>query len=543
MDRADLPERARPSARPRVLPGGPRSPLLSVDPSRGDLEPARSELRESGPARRGSEQLHVTSLLRRLARRWRGGSADETRRRPRRGRARGPTLELRVREGADRGLVLRIDAASPGERVIGRRSDGRPPAGTLALRDPTVSTRQAVVRREGGAFTLEHVDGARNPTLLNGDPVTRRALRSGDTIRMGAVVLEVTIAAVAPAGSPAEPAGRGRGAGDATLEWEPVRTPAHDDATEILTPDDAPAGHLRLVGGVPALGTRRFALRDGESRIGRAPECEVHLPDRGISRLHAVVQCRGGRLELVHCSGTNITEVNGELLTDRRRLRAGDEIVLSGRVVLLVEIAASRGAPPRRTLVDVMEERARLERAIAEFEHEGSFVDIDVVDSYGMKDGAPHASVVISFERLRAWLWDVADRFEGRFLNSNGDESMFFFPSADAAVDAAVAVLEGLDTFNRERNELESDFRLRIGIHTGRAAVDLQRGYAYSPVLDAAGHLQKSAVGGGLVISGETLAALSRERRFERLGELARHGIVLHRWTGGRDGSPPDAAG
>ena len=53
----------------------------------------------------------------------------------------------------------------------------------------------------------------------------------------------------------------------------------------------------------------RVAL--GEStRIGRAPECDVSLPDPAISRLQAVIQRRGERHVLLDRSGRGTT-VNG----------------------------------------------------------------------------------------------------------------------------------------------------------------------------------------------------------------------------------------
>ena len=62
--------------------------------------------------------------------------------------------------------------------------------------------------------------------------------------------------------------------------------------------------------------------------------------------------------------------------------------------------------------------------------------------------------------------------------------------------------------WNGRENLLEREFRVRIGIHTGRSAVDLASGVAYSPVLDIAGHLQKNAPIGGVLISATTHAEL-----------------------------------
>ena len=65
--------------------------------------------------------------------------------------------------------------------------------------------------------------------------------------------------------------------------------------------------------------------------------------------------------------------------------------------------------------------------------------------------------------------------------------------------------------WNVRENLLEREFRVRIGVHTGRSAVDLASGVAYSPVLDVAGHLQKNAPIGGVLISATTHAELGTD--------------------------------
>lgn len=292
-----------------------------------------------------------------------------------------------------------------------------------------------------------------------------------------------------------------------------------------------PYGWLTVVQGPTHLLTRRFALRDDEVSIGRTEECYVSIPDTRVSRLHAQVMREGPALFLAHRSHTNRSFVNGIPVEDRAALRDGDRIQLADRVVLQLE--ASTPAESRRPpggLRAAMEARVEIEDRIArDFIRDGSFLDVDVVDSSLLKLAEPRTErVVVSFERFRAFVESVVDVHQGQVLNSNGDEVMAFFASADAALRCGRALLRELPGWNARENLLPQPFRVRAGLHTGRSAVDLERGVAYSPVLDGAGHLQKAAPVGGLLLSNDTWHALSHREGLEPAGAVGKQ--TLEAW-------------
>jgi class 3 adenylate cyclase len=297
-----------------------------------------------------------------------------------------------------------------------------------------------------------------------------------------------------------------------------------------------PFGYLTVVEGPPRLLSRRFALRDAEVSIGRTESCYVAVPDQRVSRLHAKVVRDGERLLLVHCSRTNQSFVNGAPVLERAPLRDGDQIQLADRVVLRLEAPALRsdGTFALGGLREAMEARVALEDRIAlQFVRDGSFLDVDVVDSYQLKAAEERPErVVVSFERFRALVEGVVEAHGGQVLNSNGDEVMAFFDAADAALRGARAMLERLPEWNRVENRLANDFQVRIGIHPGRAAVDLERGVAYSPVLDGAGHLQKAAPVGGLLLSRATFDALGERAGLVPRGVATKDGIEVFGLTG-----------
>ncbi len=70
---------------------------------------------------------------------------------------------------------------------------GRGAAADVSIPDPSISRRHALARLEGKTVVLEDL-GSANGTYLNGSPV-KSATRAehGDTIRVGAVDLELRI--------------------------------------------------------------------------------------------------------------------------------------------------------------------------------------------------------------------------------------------------------------------------------------------------------------------------------------------------------------
>ena len=428
----------------------------------------------------------------------------------------GPWLALLVVEGVDRGA--RLSVTQP-DVEIGRGEETSAREGRVRLRDRSVSAKQARLAIEGNGWILEHLARAANPTLVNGEAVSRRGIAPGDRIRMGRVLLEVRL--LAEASRPA------------------ARTEEH---TEIVRVDHAAAettmirmpagvwGHLAVLEGPGRLTGSRFPLQGDAVRIGRQADCDVVLLDPGISRLHAELLRDGDRVLLRNRSQTNPTRCNGEVVEGERALGHGDEVVLADAVRLRVELPGREDDTtlPRGGLRRVMEARVDLEAQLErDFVRDGTFLDVDIADSYGLKASELRPErVFVSFERFRGYVAKQVGDHAGRILNSNGDEVMAFFLSADAAVGCARALLAALPVWNARENLLERQFRVRIGVHTGRSAVDLASGVAYSPVLDVAGHLQKNAPIGGVLISEATHQALADGRSgFEQGAELPRESL------------------
>jgi len=78
---------------------------------------------------------------------------------------------------------------------------------------------------------------------------------------------------------------------------------------------------------------RIFLIADGDRKtVGRAPECDIRLPDQGVSRKHCTVENLGQRLEVIDLQSANGSFINGELV-ERGFLGPGDELAVGPAVL------------------------------------------------------------------------------------------------------------------------------------------------------------------------------------------------------------------
>lgn len=78
---------------------------------------------------------------------------------------------------------------------------------------------------------------------------------------------------------------------------------------------------------------RIFPVADGDRKtIGRAPECDIRLPDQGVSRKHCTVENRGQQLEVVDLRSANGSYINGEPV-ELGVLGPGDELAVGPAVL------------------------------------------------------------------------------------------------------------------------------------------------------------------------------------------------------------------
>jgi pSer/pThr/pTyr-binding forkhead associated (FHA) protein len=85
-------------------------------------------------------------------------------------------------------------------------------------------------------------------------------------------------------------------------------------------------------------------LSERTTRIGRDPSAGIVIQDSSVSRFHAQITRQASGYYLADLESSNGAQVNGEPVTEPRRIVAGDQLCL-GEVVLRCEEVAPEIAP------------------------------------------------------------------------------------------------------------------------------------------------------------------------------------------------------
>jgi pSer/pThr/pTyr-binding forkhead associated (FHA) protein len=187
-------------------------------------------------------------------------------------------------------------------------SIGRKEGNTIRLTERNISREHCRIQRSNGSYVI-HDLGSYNGVVINGQRIAGESqVKPGDEIRIGDYTLLLQTEA----------------------PDQPVAKPDVAPAQAVAPGARPPA---RLVVLTPPVAGAEFSLPErGELRIGRAPELDITLDHRSVSREHAKLACDAGEVRVIDRGSVNGVVVNGEKVNEAR-LAPGDVVEL-GDVLL-----------------------------------------------------------------------------------------------------------------------------------------------------------------------------------------------------------------
>jgi pSer/pThr/pTyr-binding forkhead associated (FHA) protein len=208
-------------------------------------------------------------------------------------------ITLIVKDPAGPDLPLALD----GERIVVGRGAGA----DVRLPDPSVSSRHATLRAQGGDYSLLD-EGSSNGTWVGNTklaPKTPRLLRDGEELRFGRVRVRVKLGAamVAP---------------DARLATREVAMALVLHAMQSLGDEVTPK--VRVLQGRDLGEEMVLDADNAEYVIGRSEGCDLALADIDASREHLRIVRRGSVVFLIDLGSKNGTYLG------TRRLPANQEV-------------------------------------------------------------------------------------------------------------------------------------------------------------------------------------------------------------------------
>ena len=94
--------------------------------------------------------------------------------------------------------------------------------------------------------------------------------------------------------------------------------------TVAASGEDGPVAKLECTSGMNK--GDQFSLKEGTTVIGRAPDCDIVLFDKKVSRRHCEVRKKGKYCAVDDLQSRHGTSVNGKRITKRRSLKIDDKI-------------------------------------------------------------------------------------------------------------------------------------------------------------------------------------------------------------------------
>ena len=161
-----------------------------------------------------------------------------------------------------------------------------------------------------------------------------------------------------------------------------------------------------------------------------------------------------------------------------------------------------------------------------------TFLSVDVVGSTTMKDGETEIAITSTFRAYEELLRRTFKATKAWKESWTPDGVMICFLHREDAVEAAKTILTQLLAFNQHGNALKTPFNVRCGINEGEVVIfddsDVEKLVEHT--IDVAGHMQKYATPGSLLLSKEVYDVLEDTAGFRPAGKDV-DGYQTYEWT------------
>lgn len=262
---------------------------------------------------------------------------------------------LIAEEGPLAGLIVRFEQGD--EWVMGRD----PEEVSIVLEDPMVSRKHVICHLTAEGYVLENLSSV-NPATQNGKVITEAVLlREGDILQIGSTFFRFS--EVEPAAAPEvfeeEAAEQAEAPLEETQELSSVSFEAGGDARWLL----------KVISG-PNAGAEFGMLRSSAYILGKDPNlCDIVFQDLSVSRQHARISIDDDNQVFIEDLGSrNGVLINGELISERKKLASQDLVALGTTSFLLIDreqIHETIISPPAAAPMKPEEEAAPVQEEVA----------------------------------------------------------------------------------------------------------------------------------------------------------------------------------
>ncbi|MBI3071724.1 MAG: FHA domain-containing protein [Deltaproteobacteria bacterium] len=230
-------------------------------------------------------------------------------------------IKLVIRDDEGRSTVVPI---LRDEITIGRREGN-----TIRLTERNVSRDHARLTRVDSGVLIEDLDSY-GGIRVNGSRIkAKTALREGDLIQIGDYQL-----AIEADTSEINPLGGGRDSSTARMKNPNAHETVRIESAELATASSGVDAQVetnweppRLVGLSAPIAGQTFPLKNAETVIGRVPDNDIVIDDKGLARHHVKIIALDGRWKVIDLGSPTGFTINGEEF-ETAELRQGDEVTL-----------------------------------------------------------------------------------------------------------------------------------------------------------------------------------------------------------------------